>query len=40
VIDLGLGEPDFPTPAHIIDAAHSWPGRLSAQELICHAFEA
>jgi len=23
VIDLGLGEPDFPTPAHIADAAHS-----------------
>lgn len=23
VIDLGLGEPDFPTPAHIIDAAHA-----------------
>ncbi|RUZ75219.1 pyridoxal phosphate-dependent aminotransferase [Mesorhizobium sp. M7A.F.Ca.US.006.01.1.1] len=23
VIDLGLGEPDFPTPRHIIDAAHS-----------------
>jgi len=22
VIDLGLGEPDFPTPRHIIDAAH------------------
>ena len=22
VIDLGLGEPDFPTPSHIIDAAH------------------
>ncbi|TPL34638.1 pyridoxal phosphate-dependent aminotransferase [Mesorhizobium sp. B2-4-6] len=22
VIDLGLGEPDFPTPHHIIDAAH------------------
>ncbi|NBE06789.1 pyridoxal phosphate-dependent aminotransferase [Paragemmobacter ruber] len=22
VIDLGLGEPDFPTPAHIADAAH------------------
>ena len=22
VIDLGLGEPDFPTPAHIIEAAH------------------
>lgn len=22
VIDLGLGEPDFPTPTHIIDAAH------------------
>ncbi|TPL99697.1 pyridoxal phosphate-dependent aminotransferase [Mesorhizobium sp. B2-3-10] len=22
VIDLGLGEPDFPTPGHIIDAAH------------------
>ncbi|RWB70961.1 pyridoxal phosphate-dependent aminotransferase [Mesorhizobium sp.] len=22
VIDLGLGEPDFPTPLHIIDAAH------------------
>ena len=21
--DLGLGEPDFPTPAHIIDAAHA-----------------
>lgn len=23
VIDLGLGEPDFPTPAHIIEAAHT-----------------
>ncbi|QND63229.1 pyridoxal phosphate-dependent aminotransferase [Mesorhizobium loti] len=23
VIDLGLGEPDFPTPAHIIEAAHA-----------------
>jgi aspartate aminotransferase len=23
VIDLGLGEPDFPTPRHIIDAAHA-----------------
>ncbi|OCC03660.1 aspartate aminotransferase [Labrys sp. WJW] len=23
VIDLGLGEPDFPTPAHIIDAAYA-----------------
>ncbi|MGV3551007.1 pyridoxal phosphate-dependent aminotransferase [Rhizobium sp.] len=23
VIDLGLGEPDFPTPGHIIDAAHA-----------------
>jgi len=23
VIDLGLGEPDFPTPSHIIDAAHA-----------------
>jgi len=23
VIDLGLGEPDFPTPAHIADAAHA-----------------
>jgi len=23
VIDLGLGEPDFPTPAHIVDAAHA-----------------
>lgn len=23
VIDLGLGEPDFPTPAHIIQAAHA-----------------
>ena len=22
VIDLGLGEPDFPTPAHVIEAAH------------------
>lgn len=22
VIDLGLGEPDFPTPSHIIEAAH------------------
>lgn len=22
VIDLGLGEPDFPTPKHVIDAAH------------------
>ncbi len=22
VIDLGLGEPDFPTPAHIVDAAY------------------
>lgn len=22
VIDLGLGEPDFPTPAHIVEAAH------------------
>ena len=22
VIDLGLGEPDFPTPCHIMDAAH------------------
>ncbi|TPI38392.1 pyridoxal phosphate-dependent aminotransferase [Mesorhizobium sp. B3-1-6] len=22
VIDLGLGEPDFPTPHHIVDAAH------------------
>jgi aspartate aminotransferase len=22
VIDLGLGEPDFPTPTHIIDASH------------------
>ena len=22
VIDLGLGEPDFPTPAHIAEAAH------------------
>lgn len=22
VIDLGLGEPDFPTPAHVADAAH------------------
>ncbi|MDB5661079.1 MAG: aspartate aminotransferase, partial [Cypionkella sp.] len=21
VIDLGLGEPDFPTPAHVVDAA-------------------
>lgn len=23
VIDLGLGEPDFPTPSHIADAAHA-----------------
>ncbi|RFB81130.1 pyridoxal phosphate-dependent aminotransferase [Methylovirgula sp. 4M-Z18] len=23
VIDLGLGEPDFPTPSHIIEAAHA-----------------
>lgn len=23
VIDLGLGEPDFPTPAHIVEAAHA-----------------
>ncbi len=23
VIDLGLGEPDFPTPRHIVDAAHA-----------------
>ena len=23
VIDLGLGEPDFPTPAHIIEASHA-----------------
>ncbi|MCW1950742.1 MAG: aminotransferase class I/II-fold pyridoxal phosphate-dependent enzyme, partial [Octadecabacter sp.] len=23
VIDLGLGEPDFDTPAHIIEAAHA-----------------
>ena len=22
VIDLGLGEPDFPTPAHITEAAY------------------
>ncbi|WP_353620604.1 aminotransferase class I/II-fold pyridoxal phosphate-dependent enzyme [Paracoccus albus] len=22
VIDLGLGEPDFPTPAHIAEASH------------------
>ena len=22
VIDLGLGEPDFDTPAHIVEAAH------------------
>src|SRR5690606_9168342 len=22
VIDLGLGEPDFPTPAHVAQAAH------------------
>jgi aspartate aminotransferase len=23
VVDLGAGEPDFPTPAHIVDAAHA-----------------
>lgn len=23
VIDLGLGEPDFPTPAHVVEAAHA-----------------
>ena len=27
VIDLGLGEPDFPTPAHIADAAHAAAAR-------------
>ncbi|UJW87660.1 pyridoxal phosphate-dependent aminotransferase [Devosia sp. SL43] len=31
VIDLGLGEPDFPTPRHIIDAAHQ--AALSGQTL-------
>src|SRR5471032_2879252 len=23
IIDLGLGEPDFPTPGHIVEAAHA-----------------
>ena len=23
VIDLGLGEPDFPTPPHVAEAAHA-----------------
>lgn len=31
VIDLGLGEPDFPTPSHIIEAAHK--AALSGQTL-------
>lgn len=31
VIDLGLGEPDFPTPAHIVEAAHQ--AALSGQTL-------
>ena len=28
VIDLGAGEPDFPTPRHIVEAAHAALDRM------------
>ena len=50
MIDLGLGEPDFPTPAHIIEAAHQAalkgdtlytpsPGSLALRQAIAAKFK-